>query len=122
MSNVSKIETGFGGLKTFDNKMTGLTQASTENFLYLDSATGNVTYDVLRDVEVTGNLSVNSNTLKVDAANNTVSTHGSLELQNAQSGKRWRQVVTSDETGNYFEIQNFVNSQWQSVIRIDEQI
>ena len=95
---------GVGGL--------GRLTASSLNGTLNTAAQPNITsVGTLSSLDVTGNLRAD-NTMTVGAAE-------ICDLQMLENEK-WRMVVSSDSTANFFQLETLVNSQWQSIVRIDK--
>ena len=130
--------------------LTGLSAATTGNVMYVNPSSGAVSYgalDVSGNLSVfsltaSGNVSATSlNGTLATAAQPNITSVGNLSsltvTGNARTGntvtvgtaevwdrlnetERWRWMASSDGAGNYFQLESFVNSQWQGVVRIDK--
>lgn len=94
------------------------------------------TLGTLNSIQVSGNASVGNlatNSISATAISaSTLSTTGNISTGNAvtvgtneiwnsqNTNERWRLVVGEDASGNFFQIEAFVNSQWKSYFRLDK--
>ena len=83
------------------------------------SLAGNLTTAAQPSITSVGNLTSLNVTGNVRGGNTI--TVGAAEIWDRQNeNEKWRMVVSSDGGGNFFQLENFVSSQWQGVVRIDK--
>ncbi len=82
------------------------------------SVTGNVTAG---NLNVSSSISGTTLSLTGNAQTGNTVTAGVSEIWNAENqSEKWRMIVSSDASGNFFQLESFVSSEWQGYLRIDK--